>query len=89
MDSLFTFGNTREIRSKHIKHVSQQSFSNAPGSVSNILDNEKAILFSQYASEKYKNILKHVPYANEQNRKIQNNDHITAVYQLNISHVKI
>ena len=38
---------------------------------------------------KYKNILKHVPYAKEQSRKIQNNDHITTVYQLNISHVKI
>ena len=42
-----------------------------------------------YFPQKYKNTLKHEPYANEQSRKIQNNDHITAVYQLNISHVKI
>ena len=37
---------------------------------------------------KIQNTLKHVPYAKEQSRKIQNN-YITAVYQLNISHVKI
>ena len=30
-----------------------------------------------------------VPYAKEQSLKIQNNDHITAVYQPNIFHVKI
>ena len=29
----------------------------------------KTILLSQYASEKYKNTLKHVPYAKEQSRK--------------------
>ena len=54
MNSLFTLGNTREIRSKYIKHVSQQSFSNASRSVSNIFDNEKTILLSQYASENTK-----------------------------------
>ena len=39
--------------------------------------------------QKYKSILKRVPYAKEQSLKIQNNDHITAVYQPNIFHVKI
>ena len=31
--------------------------------------------------QKYKSILKRVPYAKEQSLKIQNNDHITAIYQ--------
>ena len=39
--------------------------------------------------QKYKSILKRVAYVNEQSLKTQNNDHITAIYQPNISHVKI
>ena len=49
----------------------------------------KQLYFPNMLPRKYKNTLKHVPYAKEQSRKIQNNDHIMAVYQLNISHVKI
>ena len=39
--------------------------------------------------QKYKSILKRVPYAKEQSLKIQNNDHTTAAYQANIFHAKI
>ena len=37
--------------------------------------------YSPICFPKYKSILKRVPYAKEQSLKIQNNDHITAVYQ--------
>ena len=50
MGSLFTISNTQKVRVKHIKYVSQQSLIYAPGSVHDISNNEKAILFSEYAS---------------------------------------
>ena len=54
MGSLFTISNTRKVRDKHTKYVSQQLISYATGSVQNIFDNEKAILFSEYASQNTK-----------------------------------
>ena len=51
MDSLRITGNTREIRIKHTKHVSQQSTSYASRPIQNIPDDEKAILFSKHASQ--------------------------------------
>ena len=56
MGSLFIISNTRKVPVKHIKYVSQQPISYAPGSVENISDNEKAILFSEYASKLQKYI---------------------------------
>ena len=41
----------REIRVKHLKHVSQQSISYASRPVQNISDDKKAILFSKHASQ--------------------------------------
>ena len=77
MDPLFTFGNPRKIRGKHIKHVPR----NAPRSVLYIPNHEKTILLSQYATKNIKSILKPVPYVNAQNLKTLSKDHIMAVYQ--------
>ena len=54
MDPLFTFGNPRKIRGKHIKHVPQQSLSYASRAVLYIPNNEKTILLSQYATKNTK-----------------------------------
>ena len=49
----------------------------------------KQFYFFPICFQKYKSILKCVPYANEPSLKIQNNDHTMAVYQPNIFHAKI
>ena len=89
MDALFTLSNTRKIRIKYIEYVSQQPLGHASRSVPYFLNNEKTILLSQHAPQRYKNTLKHVRSVKEQNQRTLNKDNTMAVFLQNIFHVKI